>query len=192
MSHKIIKEETKALHSKLDQSKLLKNIMTPTVTVDDYQNFLTFHYCVNKVIASQLKDAYSLLNMTYTDRVSMLKNDIIQLIMNRDLVFVEPDLDLNRGKIVEPCLGAIYVVEGARHGNYFIHQHLVKYLGVKDNESSFLSHSSPVDWEKIKTDLDNLDDKNIHFSIEQAKKLFAFYIEMSNTINDQLNEKYSV
>jgi heme oxygenase len=192
MSHKIIKEGTKKLHASLDQSSFLKNIMSKDVDNNDYLKFLYFHKAVNQLMQDDLEKIYNEYNFPTINRLKLIENDIDNFCQNRKINKKKTPLDSILNNQVTPSIGIVYVMEGARHGNKYILQHLVKNLALTANESSFLAHKSSIEWSVITETLDALKEDELEFNLIQAKNTFKLLIDISNHLNDAMHEEYSL
>ena len=192
MSHEIFKNETKALHRKLDQSPLLKNIMAKHVTEKDYLHFLLFHESMNLALNDCFKESCEKLNFPFSDRLVYIQNDIEAFSLNRSIGTIVQNHTPTLNMSIEPCLGVVYVLEGARHGNKYIFQHLNKKLDLQLSESSYLNMQSPINWAEIVYMLDQLDVKRRQLNVLQAQNMFTYLIQLSDYLKQTLNEEYTV
>lgn len=192
MSHKLFKEETKELHSRLDQSSFLKNIMSNQVTVKDYLNFLHFHCISNDLLQSQLKEAYKICGWSFTIRKEKLQKDIAAVQKEFSVDGHEFKIESKVKNKIEPSLGLVYVMEGARHGNKYIYQHLKRKLNLDDGACQFLLTHSKIEWSTITSQLDALSETEKKYNLLQAQNTFSFLINISNSIKDKIDEKHQV
>lgn len=192
MSHQRLKEETKSLHRELDQSEIMRKIMTAAVSFDDYLLFLQLHHSVYSSLEKDLPVIYADLGWQYEGRLTQLTSDIANLCQNRALKsFSRPIVKTSSIDLCN-CLGTVYVLEGARHGNRFILEHLEKKLGISSTESTFLRHNSAITWNDVKRKIDALRPNELMMHINAAKSIFSLYIDSVKKLNVLKDEKHTI
>jgi heme oxygenase len=192
MSYTIFKKETKELHARLDQSGLLKKIMTNNVKIEDYLDFLLFHKVANELLENTMLKAYSSLDWRSSDRLEKLNIDINYILNKLSLPSKNITLEDTIQHEVKPSLGLIYVMEGARHGNRYIYQHLKTKLNLGDEAFQFLAMDASIKWSDVQSQLDRLGDAEISFHLNQAKKTFELLIKISTILKEKTNEKHQI
>jgi heme oxygenase len=192
MSHKLLKEQTKSLHYELDQTSVMRRVMAADVKLTDYQLFLLLHHSVYSVIQQDLAALYATLGWEYSDRVTLLESDIAHLCENRGLKGMTLGIENSLTLSIPQCLGTVYVLEGARHGNRFILEHLQRSLQISVAESSFLYHDSGINWTELIRKVDALGPNDMTMNINAAKFTFSLYVQHVKKLNFINDERYTI
>lgn len=181
MSHKLIKDETQALHKTLDQLRLNKRIMSKDVTLEDYKSFLIAQFNVYAFLKQHLKAIDSEFYESIKNRYSTLKKDLLQVGVEVDKIGFIPFEELTNTENKSVLLGLQYVLEGSRHGAVFIKKHLQNQLDLKGDCFHFLSYNSSIEWKELIEGLDREND-TLHLKIGAiyAYKLFIASFKASS------------
>jgi heme oxygenase len=134
---KSLRQETAESHQKLEENRLSKAILEPTVTLSDYQAYLSGLY---GVIVSCEKQVFPVLNHVFPDLNERYKSDFIL----RDLKstgFSDTQIDSLPVHIfdflsVPEALGVMYVMEGSTLGGRILYKHVHEVLGLSEENGA--------------------------------------------------------
>lgn len=165
MFHEQLKKETSALHKELDQLPVNKRIMSSTVTFNEYKLFLLAHFHVYEFLINAYNTDEIYFFSDINDRFIAVKNDLSKLNVNTDK---EPFIEFPQEKVnvdKATLLGLQYVIEGSRHGAFYIKKHLVKQLQLSDETLAFLSYTPKVDWKNL---IQTINTENDTFAVKKG------------------------
>ncbi|GGM97744.1 heme oxygenase [Dyadobacter beijingensis] len=136
---KRLRQETAESHQKLEDNPLSRAILSPSVSIEDYQTYLTALFGVTIACEDQLFPAIS---PVITDLAGRYKS---RLIIDDLLAtgFSEADVDalpVYRFEFssVGEALGAMYVLEGSTLGGKILYKHIHEVLGLTpENGASY-------------------------------------------------------
>lgn len=136
---KRLRQETAESHQKLEDNRLSKAILTPSVSIQDYQTYLAALWGVTVACEDQIFPAIS---HTITDLTERYKS---QLILDDLLAtgFTQAEIDALavyrfQFSTVAEALGIMYVLEGSTLGGRFLYKHIHEVLGfTPENGASY-------------------------------------------------------
>ena len=186
MNSELIKLKTKSLHKKLDQHPILKNILSNNVTSEDYLNFLVLHFNALSLLNKKIQDSCTYFDFPFVSKLPKIKNDI-EKVSGFCNVNAKNYLELNvyETNIEAPSSGLIYVIEGARHGNFYIKKHLKNNLEINDSAFSYLSSENPIEWSEILKVLNQSDNQAFNVVINDAVDVYELYLSLANKIQSK-------
>lgn len=136
---KRLRQETAESHQKLEDNPLSKAILTPSVSIEDYQSYLAALFGVTIACEDQIFPAIS---HVITDLAERYKSRlIIDDLLATGLTEAEIDaLAVHRFEFssVAEALGIMYVLEGSTLGGKILYRHIHEVLGLTpENGASY-------------------------------------------------------
>ena len=170
MLQQTLKEATKDKHAILEKLMFVQEIMDNTLSLYQYKQILSTNYLVHMQFENKLHSLVSeknakAFNLEKRKKIDFLKNDLIEL--KAGLPDYVADNFFVNFESEAAALGALYVLEGATLGGNVI----VKKLKTNPNFTA------------IKL--------NFYYYKVYGDKLAAFWLEFSNTLNNQPLHLYS-
>jgi heme oxygenase (biliverdin-IX-beta and delta-forming) len=146
----LIRQSTADLHFQLEQTELTKKLMSETVTVENYTQYLSFMLAV---VDFTEKNIFPIIGSVISDaderrKADLIRNDLQQLPAAAAEI---PAFDLSNQNLSLPfALGVMYVVEGSSLGGRFILKHISSKLDIGPaNGGSYMNgyaESTGVKW----------------------------------------------
>ena len=164
MLQQTLKEATKNKHAALEQLMFVQEIMNNTLSLYQYKQILSTNYLVHMQLENKLhglvgeKNA-QMLQLEKRKKTQLLKNDLLDL--KAELPDHKTDNLFIDFESEAKALGALYVLEGATLGGNVI----VRKLKTNPNFTAI--------------------DLNFYYYHVYGDKLAAFWVEFSNTLNNQ-------
>ncbi|WAC10331.1 biliverdin-producing heme oxygenase [Dyadobacter pollutisoli] len=127
---KNLRQETAASHQQLEENRLSKAILSPSVSLSDYQAYLSALYAVTIACEDQVFPAISAIIPDLQDRYK--SNKIIEDLSFTGMSDVQIDaLPVCRFEFSSPseALGIMYVIEGSTLGGRILYKHIHETLG---------------------------------------------------------------
>ena len=134
---KSLRQETAESHQKLEENRLSKAILEPTVTLSDYQAYLSRLY---GVIVSCENQVFPVLNHIFPDLDERYKSRFI-LSDLKATGFSDTQIDSlpvhTFGFLSVPeALGVMYVMEGSTLGGRILYKHIHEILGLNEENGA--------------------------------------------------------
>jgi heme oxygenase len=129
--HHSLRSATQTSHDALERLPVMRRLMSPDVTRDDYAEVLTAFHAAHSVLEPVIERAIAgdaPVRLSDFGRIDDLYADLRQLGVATTLVAVE-NSDLQALRSPPGALGGLYVIEGARLGGRLISEHLRRSLG---------------------------------------------------------------
>lgn len=184
-----IRQETKAIHSRLDKIELTKQLMRKDVTIKNYADYLQCFYALHVIVEPVLYKQAAIVfpDITKNQRLESLLKDLKTLGISEfqvEFPVVEKYFSPNA------VLGALYVMEGSRLGGRHIASFLRDNLtDQKDYSFYFLEEKPDVGWATIFERLSACKQNESEEIIESAIYMFKFVEELLEKAFFELNEK---
>lgn len=136
-----LKEETRPNHEHTEEIAYSKEIMSRTLTAEEYRKLITNTYFVHSVIENQVEKIEALLKdsdleLDTRKKSHLLEKDLQNLGLEPSKI-AAPSIEFNISTL-EEALGAMYVLEGSTLGGMYIYKALQRNPNLeKENISEF-------------------------------------------------------
>ncbi|MCE6992249.1 biliverdin-producing heme oxygenase [Dyadobacter sp. CY323] len=134
---KSLRQETAENHQKLEENRLSKALLEPTVTLSDYQAYLSGLYGVTVSCENQV---FPLLNHIFPDLSERYKSGFI---LNDLKTTGYSDTQIDSLPVYEfgflsvpDALGVMYVLEGTTLGGRILYKHIHETLGLTEDNGA--------------------------------------------------------
>lgn len=187
-----LREQTAAIHHRLDQSPITGKLMSNEVAPADFWNYLQAFYALHAFVEPLIYPlaAQQIRGIEQNMRIEALKRDLL-----RYPQFERVEMSLEGCDFPEltpqNALGALYVLEGSRLGGRMISKHLKKHFG-KEWNSDFLDETPIVSWKSILHHLEQLPENLWEDTSVAAVGMFNFVEQALNSAAHTNNEKDTV
>lgn len=136
-----LREETRALHEKLEKKSPLQRLFQPGVSLDDYKGIIIKFYGLYKALEPKLVEAKDRLGLDFNLeprlKMQLLERDLKALGMSADEISQLPICaDLPTLNTAEDVLGCLYVIEGSTLGGQFISRQLNNTFSLDENNGA--------------------------------------------------------
>jgi heme oxygenase (biliverdin-IX-beta and delta-forming) len=121
------------------------NVMSPTLTVDEYKDLLVKFYSFYKIYETKVSDKLQQIsiNLDYQNRLNTprIVADLKNLGMSEnEIAAIKPTDELPQIDSAEKIFGSLYVIEGSNLGGQIISRHLKEKFGFDEtNGAAFFS-----------------------------------------------------
>lgn len=136
---KRLREETAESHQKLEHNPLSKAILTPSVSVQDYQTYLAALFGVTIACEDQVFPAISHIITDLAERYksSLIIDDLLATGFTEAEIDALPVYRFEFSSVAE-ALGIMYVLEGSTLGGRILYKHIHEVLGLtSENGASY-------------------------------------------------------
>lgn len=136
---KRLRQETAESHQKLEDNPLSKAILTPSVSIEDYQSYLAALFGVTIACEDQIFPAISHVIPDLADRYKsrLIINDLLATGLTEAEIDALPVHRFEFSSIAE-ALGIMYVLEGSTLGGKILYRHIHEVLGlIPENGASY-------------------------------------------------------
>ena len=190
MLQETLKQATQQNHNELEQLMYVHEIMSGTLSVQQYKEILTTNYIVHKTFEDEL---YSSVSLQLTQQPNLDKRRKLDALiadmqeMQIELPSIEDSENISFGKNDAEILGALYVLEGATLGGSVI----VKRLKTNPNFAAlnpgfhyyqvYGAELIPY-WKSFCEILNQQPQETFEQSITGAKKMFEYIAEVSAVV----------
>jgi heme oxygenase len=182
-----LKEETRPNHEHTEEIAYSKEIMSRTLTKDEYTRLLKNTYLIHNVIESQVENITELsadekLALAERRKTHLISKDLEKIGVNSNEL-TEPALEFKINS-VEEALGALYVLEGSTLGGMYIYKALQRNPNLEGIEDfhyyNCYGEATRDRWAIFQDTLLKLADSKEKEDaiIENAKRTFDFYSEV--------------
>lgn len=195
-THQLIRERSQVLHDALDQNRVMKQLLAPTISLNDYRSvMIRMHDCLSCIEPALIAFEHSCVDFTeiarmnaYSPRLPLLALDLENLGVSRADDVASSSIELSSIEIAGikvrsfgAYLGARYVLEGASLGSVFIAHQLHKHCPAITAQASqyWKFQSARVScWPEFLTTLATLDNNasEQQASIDTALLTFQVYL----------------
>jgi len=138
--HQLLKTKTHAIHTLLEQQSILKNYVSPTLTMEGYKTLMALQWRAYSCWQNQLNHlAYELNfknNFLIKLNADLMKSELKKLRYNPSLPKPEPLLLTN----IADYLGCAYVFEGAKLGSKIIYKSLLANKNFRAYDFTYFKH----------------------------------------------------
>lgn len=129
-----LRAKTAGSHQKLEDQPISKSIMNPTVSKEQYIQYLDL---MHNLVKDAEENIFPQLSEIITDfehrkKAHLLENDFAFLNFKKENINEKP-LSLNTSNSIPFNLGIMYVIEGSSLGGRFILKNIQKALGYNEN-----------------------------------------------------------
>ncbi len=136
---KRLRQETAESHQKLEDNPLSKALLSPSVSVKDYQTYLTALFGVTIACEDQIFPAISHVITDLTDRYKsrLIIDDLLATGLSEAEIDALPVYRFEFSTVAE-ALGIMYVLEGSTLGGKILYRHIHEVLGLTpENGASY-------------------------------------------------------
>ena len=136
---KQLRQETAESHQKLENNPVSKAILTPSVSVQDYQSYLAALFGVTIACEDQVFPAISHLITDLTERYKsrLIIDDLLATGLTEEEIDALPVYRFEFSSVAE-ALGIMYVLEGSTLGGKILYRHIHEVLGLTpENGASY-------------------------------------------------------
>jgi len=136
---KRLRQETAESHQKLEDNPLSKAILSPSVSVKDYQTYLAALFGLTIACEDQVFPAIShvITDLPYRYKSRLIIDDLLATGLSEAEVDALPVYRFEFSTVAE-ALGIMYVLEGSTLGGKILYRHIHEVLGlVGENGASY-------------------------------------------------------
>lgn len=165
-----LKEQTNEIHKSLEELPLLKKVVSPDITKDEYCALLNGFYRLHRIYETGLHNYDGPIISNYEERckLHLLEEDLNEL----DMVILERNEQIKFTKEAQ-VLGAMYVMEGSTLGGQYIVKNLNQvFPEYSHNFYNGYGAETGKYWKEFKTYLDDFEESEHNKVINSAKQMF--------------------
>ena len=187
MLQETLKQATQQNHNELEQLMYVHEIMSGTLSVQQYKEILTTNYIVHKTFEDELYSAVSpqlvqQLNLDKRRKLDALIADMQE--MQIALPSIESPENIRFGKTDAEILGALYVLEGATLGGSVIVKRLKtnsNFVALNPGFHYYQVYGAELIpyWKSFCEILNQQSQETFELSTAGAKKMFEYIAEVS-------------
>lgn len=136
---KRLRQETAESHQKLEDNRLSKAILTPSVSIQDYQTYLAALFGVTIACEDQIFPAIShtITDLTERYKSTLIIDDLLATGVTEAEIDTLPVYRFEFSSVAE-ALGIMYVLEGSTLGGRVLYKHIHETLGLTpENGASY-------------------------------------------------------
>lgn len=177
---KRLRQETAESHQRLEDNPLSKAILTPSVSIRDYQNYLAALFGVTIACEDQVFPAIShvITDLAGRYKSSLIIDDLLATGFTEAEVDALPVYHFEFSSVAE-AMGVMYVLEGSTLGGKVLYKHIHEVLGLtpENGASYFWGYGTQTGnlWKSFISSLTQFVDENTERDgvIASAKKTFT-------------------
>lgn len=188
---KRLRQETAESHQRLEDNPLSKAILTPSVSIGDYQNYLAALFGVTIACEDQIFPAISHVITDLGERYKsrLIIDDLLATGLTESEVDALPVYRFEFASVAE-AMGIMYVLEGSTLGGKVLYKHIHEVLGLtpENGASYFWGYGAQTGnlWKSFISSLTQFVDEHAERDgvIGSAKKTFTIidnWLELSRT-----------